>query len=360
MRNPLVSIIVPVHNCESTIRQCVGSLLSQTYDPLEIILVENGSCDGSLDICSQLKHLSHRVSVFSTGVADVMHARNFGIEESNGAYVAFCDSDDWYRPFAIEQLVTKAKEFRVPIVKAGYDKVIAPGIPAALHRSYATQDKVLKRSEWCYGDYARFYNPLRYPFSSSLSASLYERELVLSMPLDARDNGLRRGEDLLLNAYLLEGSEAVASIPDRLYCYRLGGVTSGNERLVEDLICLRDKLDTLFSGKVPLYGDELAAEFDCYLLSVLLKRYQNCSHLAKRDIVGFYRSLAEDERIACVARRVSSRSGGGTERLIARLLVEHDAGGLYELARSRYWIKRLILKTGNKASSLFAPRTRGR
>lgn len=360
MRSPLVSIIIPVHNCESTLEQCVHSLLSQTYDPLEIILVENGSCDGSLAMCSELQRLSPKVSIFSTGMADVMHARNLGIEKSSGAYVAFCDSDDWYRPFAIERLVAKAEEYQVPIVKAGYDKVIAPSVPTALHRSYVTQDIVLKRSEWCYGDYARFYNPLRYPFSSSLCASLYKRDLVLSMPLDARDNGLRRGEDLLLNAYLLEGSEAVVSIPDRLYCYRLGGVTSGNERLVEDLTRSRAKLDALFSGKVPLYCEKLAAEFDSYLLSVLLKRYQNCSRLAKRDIVDFYRSLAEDERIACVARRVSSRSDGEMENMIARLLVEQDADGLYELARSRYWLKRLILKTGNKASSLFAPRTRGR
>ncbi|MBX9033740.1 glycosyltransferase family 2 protein [Gordonibacter massiliensis (ex Traore et al. 2017)] len=354
MARPLVSVIVPVHNSVDTLGQCVRSLLSQTYERLQIVLVENGSQDESYQMCLRLGRQSSKVAVYSTGEADVMHARNLGIEESKGSFVAFCDADDWYRPHAIERLVEKAQEHDVCIVKAGYDKVVAPGIPVEMHRSFVSRDTVVRRDEWRYEDYARFYNPHRYPFSSSLWASLYERGLVLAAPLEARNNGLRRGEDMLLNAFLYESAETIVDIPDRLYCYRLGGVTSSNERLIDDLFLYRDKLNRIFADKVPVSGEKLNAEFDSYLLAIALKRYQNCSFLTKRDMVEFYQTLVDDERVSRVAHRVLARLGSGDDLVdsIARLLNDCDAAGLFELAKSTYGKRRIVLKTGNKASKL--------
>ena len=93
-----VSIIVPVHNTEKYLRQCVGSLLSQTLDDIEVVLVENGSEDGSPDICRELSSEDPRVRYVTLEKGDLSTARNEGVRAAAGEYVGFVDSDDLVSP----------------------------------------------------------------------------------------------------------------------------------------------------------------------------------------------------------------------------------------------------------------------
>lgn len=92
----LVSIIVPVYNAEEFLVDCIQSLLNQTYQNIEIILIDDGSTDQSKKICHTFSSQDKRVKVYSINNSGVSNARNFGIEHALGKYIMFCDSDDIY------------------------------------------------------------------------------------------------------------------------------------------------------------------------------------------------------------------------------------------------------------------------
>ncbi len=102
MGTPLVSLIVPNFNYARFLPDCLDSLLSQSYENLEIIVVDDGSTDESLEV---LRGYSTRVKVITSVNYGVNHARNLGLEASSGDFVAFCDSDDWWEPEKIARQV---------------------------------------------------------------------------------------------------------------------------------------------------------------------------------------------------------------------------------------------------------------
>lgn len=90
-----ISIIVPVYNAEKFLSRCVSSILGQTYKNIEVILVDDGSKDSSLDLCRYFSSLDNRVKVFHQDNAGAGAARNLGIAQATGDYVGFVDADDW-------------------------------------------------------------------------------------------------------------------------------------------------------------------------------------------------------------------------------------------------------------------------
>lgn len=96
--NPKISIIVPVYNVEKFLPQCIDSVLAQTYQDFEVILVDDGSPDGSPAICEEYAKKDARVHVLHQKNAGVSTARNNGISAANGEWVTFIDSDDWVAP----------------------------------------------------------------------------------------------------------------------------------------------------------------------------------------------------------------------------------------------------------------------
>lgn len=91
---PLVSVIVPIYNAALTLEKCVSSLFAQTYKNIEIILVNNGSIDDSLELCRKLASLDNRILVLDLVEKGVSVARNKGVEIASGEYVSFVDADD--------------------------------------------------------------------------------------------------------------------------------------------------------------------------------------------------------------------------------------------------------------------------
>lgn len=92
---PIISIIVPVYNVEAYLRQCLDSILSQTFTAWELILVDDGSPDGSGAICDEYAAKDSRVRVFHIPNGGVSNARNVGMEAAKGDWITFIDSDDW-------------------------------------------------------------------------------------------------------------------------------------------------------------------------------------------------------------------------------------------------------------------------
>ncbi len=118
-----VSVIIPVYNVENYIAKCLESLISQTLKDIEIICVNDGSKDSSLEILNQYAQKDKRIVVFNQKNQGPGVARNLGIEKANGEYIAFVDSDDWLDSNALEILYSKAKTFDCDIVEFGFKEI---------------------------------------------------------------------------------------------------------------------------------------------------------------------------------------------------------------------------------------------
>lgn len=105
----MISVIIPVYNVEQYLRQCIDSVLAQTYSSIEIILIDDGSTDSSGTICEEYRK-NKSIKVFHTTNRGLSAARNFGIEKSTGEYIYFLDSDDWIDADFLEKAMEKISE----------------------------------------------------------------------------------------------------------------------------------------------------------------------------------------------------------------------------------------------------------
>jgi glycosyltransferase involved in cell wall biosynthesis len=103
--SPIVSVIIPVFNSERLLKRCVDSVLKQTYTHFELLLVDDGSTDGSADICDKYASVDERVRTFHKLNGGVSSARNLGLQEAKGKYLTFIDSDDWIETVHLELLI---------------------------------------------------------------------------------------------------------------------------------------------------------------------------------------------------------------------------------------------------------------
>lgn len=102
-----ISVIIPVYNVELYLSQCLNSVISQKYEDLEIILIDDGSTDSSGHICDEYANKDQRIIVIHQSNLGVSAARNKGIEVAKGAYITFVDSDDWLEPEMYEEMIDK-------------------------------------------------------------------------------------------------------------------------------------------------------------------------------------------------------------------------------------------------------------
>lgn len=127
MQLELVSVVVPVYNVENYLNRCLESIVSQTYKNIEIIIVDDGSTDMSSSICDEWRQRDNRIKVVHKKNAGLGEARNSGIENANGKYVCFVDSDDYIDSKTINKCVAMAEEKKLDLVSYGFNKVSAAG-----------------------------------------------------------------------------------------------------------------------------------------------------------------------------------------------------------------------------------------
>lgn len=125
MADTMISVIIPVYNVEQYLPQCVESILAQTYQRLEIILVDDGSTDGSGRLCDALAQRDKRVRVIHKPNGGLSDARNAGTEACNGEFVFYLDSDDYLEQDAIMALVSIQSESQAEIVIGNYSYTYA-------------------------------------------------------------------------------------------------------------------------------------------------------------------------------------------------------------------------------------------
>lgn len=106
--NPKITVIVPVYNTEKYLRRCVDSILAQTFTDFELLLIDDGSTDGSSAICDEYAKKDSRVRVFHKENGGVSSARNLGLDKAYGEWISFVDSDDWIDVLFLSSLIQRA------------------------------------------------------------------------------------------------------------------------------------------------------------------------------------------------------------------------------------------------------------
>ncbi len=129
MSIPIISIIVPVYNTKTYLPRCVTSLKEQTLQDVEIILVDDGSTDGTGELCDELALTDERIQVFHKENGGSSSARNLGIEHAKGEYLGFVDSDDYVEPDMYERLYKGIFQNQVELIQIGRDEIDGEGNP---------------------------------------------------------------------------------------------------------------------------------------------------------------------------------------------------------------------------------------
>jgi len=114
--NPLVSVIIPVHNGEKYLKECLDSVVSQTLKDIEIICVNDGSTDGSLDLLNDYQVKDSRIKIISQESSNAGHARNVGLAYAIGEYLSFLDCDDWFEKEMLKSMFSLGKKVNADIV----------------------------------------------------------------------------------------------------------------------------------------------------------------------------------------------------------------------------------------------------
>lgn len=118
-----ISIIIPVYNAEKYIKTCLDSLLTQSFNNFEVIIVNDGSKDETFSICNTYKRKDNRINIINQSNAGVSAARLNGINQAKGEYILSIDSDDWIEPNMLELLYNTAKSEHSDFVVCDYDKI---------------------------------------------------------------------------------------------------------------------------------------------------------------------------------------------------------------------------------------------
>lgn len=118
----LISVIVPVYNIKEYLERCVDSILAQTWENLEVLLVDDGSTDGTENLVDELQKKDPRIRVFHKKNGGSSSARNLGIREAGGKYLGFVDSDDYIEPEMFAEMYREAQNTGAYIVMCGFKR----------------------------------------------------------------------------------------------------------------------------------------------------------------------------------------------------------------------------------------------
>ena len=212
MDKPLVSIVVPVYNAEDYLNRCIESIINQSYNNIEIILVDDGSTDESCNICYKYKNIDKRIRVIQISNSGSYSARKVGFKKSKGDYLCFVDSDDWIDIDFIKKMVEIAKEYNCDIVKAGIIRDFQNNRKSQIKKIPYKEDILILKDDYNKNLYPKL---IKSNFFNSMCCELIRKEII-----DFNDNKkIRMGEDLKFNLNIISKSKKIYILKEYLYHY---------------------------------------------------------------------------------------------------------------------------------------------
>ena len=209
--SPTVSIIVPVYNAMESLRRCVDSILHQSYPDYELLLVDDGSRDGSGALCDDYAAQDTRIRVIHQENAGVSAARNRALDQARGTYLQFLDSDDWITPDATGLLVRAAGEQQCDLVIADFYRVVGERVS---HKGDIGESAVLSREEYA----ARMMEQPADFYYGVLWNKLYRRAIVEAHHLRMNEE-LSWCEDFMFNLEYIRHAERFYALQVPIYYY---------------------------------------------------------------------------------------------------------------------------------------------
>lgn len=267
-KNEMISIIVPVYNKEQYIKKCLDSLINQTYENIEIIIINDGSTDDSEKIIKEYD--DKRIKYYKNKNQGIGKTRNYGIEKSQGNYIMFVDIDDYIDKNACEILLKKAKTNNNDIVITNYynvekDKITKNNIEKITKHSINEEKDILLKVNLA-------------PWNK-----IYKKELIISNNIKFEEN--LKYEDAVFVIEALIKANNIGQIDDYLYYYVIHeeSETTVRDEKVFDIIKVVDKIRKEY-GK-----DELKETIDKLTIKILTnytiqQRYQKDKNIGKKFI----------------------------------------------------------------------------
>ena len=233
-QQPLVSVIVPIYNAKDHIARCVESIRRQTYRNLQILLLNDGSQDVSLEVCRMFAQVDGRITLIDKENSGVSATRNLGMRAARGEYLQFVDADDTLQPYATELLVQRARDSGADMVIAHYNRVEPPREHERARAPRRVEDAdpgfdprtrvqtfgflmegPLTKAEFAYGlmqEPASFYYGVMWK-------KLYRAEIVRAHPDVVCSEELDYSEDFYFNLSFIRYAERFYALSTPIYNY---------------------------------------------------------------------------------------------------------------------------------------------
>lgn len=220
-----ISIIVPIFNSKKYLDRCIQSIINQTYKEIEIVLVNDGSEDNSLEICSQYMKKDNRIKIVSQKNCGLSSARNTGLKNATGNYIMFVDSDDWIDRSICEKLLKESLNNDCDIVfcsyvecytnKSIFKNIIETDKPSVVYNKEETKTYLLRRTIGLIT--TELYFPKDMDTIVSAGGKLYKKELISNIFfVDTKEIGT---EDILFNIEVLGKAKKSCYLNENLYNY---------------------------------------------------------------------------------------------------------------------------------------------
>lgn len=299
-----ISVIVPVHNAQETLKRAIDSLLVQTIPLNEIILVENGSSDSSWEICMRMSDANENVKAVINPTVGVSTSRNCGIEISRGEYIGFVDADDYAAPRMYELLSDSMPGTDFSICEYMVERGSISGNVDVLHvqslpAESTEQLKNLKESPEAIIDaMLGRIDSSEMPFMSSVWRGLYKADIIKGNSIRFPDN-LEIGEDVIFNLTYLNYVKKCSFCHEALYHYTQSALSVSN-RLSESMWDKYKKyLDAVleFAAKNSYSTERVARVHDkIHGMSGWIASMYSSSDYPLNERIGLLRQIASDRQ----------------------------------------------------------------
>lgn len=209
-KSPLISIIVPSFNEEKNISRCLDSILAQTFTDFEVICVDDNSTDSTFEIIKKYSEKDSRIKAFKNPAKGVSSARNFGIDNSEGKYLGFVDSDDFIQPQMYEFLLRAINENNCEISVCRYEKTYEFNIKNFEYNCRECQSE----------EFINFYDA-DFVAKNELTLTSACMKLISKKLIEKSEKFLKYkiGEDTIFCADLWIQTDKVFLVDSPLYCY---------------------------------------------------------------------------------------------------------------------------------------------
>ena len=281
-----ISVIVPVYNCEDYLEESLGSLLNQTFKDIEIICIDDGSNDNSLDILKNIASSDSRIKVFTQENQGAGAARNYGMKKASGDYIYFFDADDFLEKDALEKAYSNAIKNDSDIVFFKFDqykdnRFFAHSGPN-LEIQFAGADFDSFTFDW--HDYRR--GPFTGPFAPWLK--IYKKEFLDAHECFKFPNGLNHN-DVPFHVMTFLKASKISFIPEHLYRYRIdnaGSITNNRLKKYDHIFRIINMVEDFLLSED--YMEEFKKEFDYFkanrITYEIYGRPEEYFYLAKEEL----------------------------------------------------------------------------